>query len=133
MKRVTAAVIEREGKVLLAKRMPSGSEGGKWEFPGGGIEPGETPEQCLIRELREELGIESRVGELVASSRVPRGDSGLELLAFRVPSFSGEVRTFVHEELRWVALEDLSSFDLADADRLLLPTVLDRVRSGRKG
>jgi 8-oxo-dGTP diphosphatase len=123
MKRITAAIIEREGKVLIALRSHSGSAGGKWEFPGGGIEPGETPEQCLARELREELGIESRVGEFIASSRVSFEKSSLELLAFRVLSFTGEVRTLVHDEVRWVAPGDLSSFDLADADRLLLPKV----------
>lgn len=123
MKRVTAAVIEKEGKVLLARRSPSGSAGGKWEFPGGSIEPGETPEQCLVRELREELGIESRVGEFIASSRVAFGTSSLELLAYRVLSFTGEVRTVVHEEVRWVKPGELSSFDLAEADRLLLPRV----------
>jgi len=123
MKRVTAAIIEREGKVLIARRSHSGSAGGKWEFPGGSIEPGETPERCLARELHEELGIDSRVGEFIASSSVPFGPSGLELLAFRVLSFTGEVRTLVHEEVRWVAPGDLSSFDLADADRLLLPQV----------
>lgn len=123
MKRVTAAVIEREGKVLLARRSRSGSAGGKWEFPGGGIEPGETPEQCLARELHEELGIESRVGEFIASSRVSFGRSSLELLAYRVLSFSGDVRTVVHDEVRWVSPGDLSSYDLAEADRLLLPKV----------
>ena len=123
MKRVTAAVIEREGKVLLARRSRSGSAAGKWEFPGGSIEPGETPEQCLARELREELGIESRVGEFIASSRVSFGKSSLELLAYRVLSFSGDVRTVVHDEVRWVAPKDVSSFDLAEADRLLLPKV----------
>jgi len=123
MKRVTAGVIEREGKVLLARRSQSGSAAGKWEFPGGSIEPGETPEQCLARELREELGIESRVGEFIASSCVSLGKSSLELLAYRVLSFSGDLRTAVHDEVRWVAPGDLSSFDLAEADRLLLPKV----------
>lgn len=123
MKRVTAAIIEREGKVLLARRSGSGSAAGKWEFPGGSIEPGETPEQCLARELREELGIETRVGEFIASSRVSFGKSRLELLAYRVLSFSGDVRTVVHDEVSWVAPEDLVLYDLAEADRLLLPKV----------
>jgi mutator protein MutT len=123
MLRVTAAVIEREGKVLLARRSRSGSAGGRWEFPGGTIEPGETPEQCLARELREELGIDSRVGEFLASSRVASGTAGLELLAYRVVSFTGELRANVHEEVRWVAPGELALFDLAEADRLLLPLV----------
>ena len=133
MKRVTAAVIEREGKVLLARRRSPSGLGGKWEFPGGTIEPGENPEQCLARELREELGIESEVGEFIARSRVSTNDLRLELLAFRVRSFRGEARASVHDELRWVEPRELSSFDLAEADRRLLPMVLGSVAEPGRG
>ncbi len=133
MKRVTAAVIERGGRVLIAKRKCSSGPDGKWEFPGGTIEPGETPEQCLARELREELGIEPEVGDFIAQSRVVTSDLRLELLAFRVLSFRGEARASVHDELRWVEPRDLSSFDLADADRRLLPMVLKNVAEPGKG
>jgi 8-oxo-dGTP diphosphatase len=61
MVRVTAAVIEREGQVLIARRGEGRALAGKWEFPGGKIEPGETPEQCLVREVREEFGIEAEI------------------------------------------------------------------------
>lgn len=132
MKRVTAAVIERQGEVLIARRKPSSGQGGKWEFPGGTIEPGETPEQCLARELKEELGIEPEVGEFIAQSRVATDGWILELLAFRVRSYKGEARASVHDELRWVEPRDLSSFDLAQADRELLNPILNIIaRPGR--
>lgn len=65
---VTAAVIVKESAVFAAKRSPGKHLAGHWEFPGGKIEPGETPEQCLKRELKEELTIESEIGEFVAES-----------------------------------------------------------------
>jgi len=133
MKRVVAAVIEYGGKVLIARRKCSSGLGGKWEFPGGTIEPGETPEQCLARELQEELGIEPEVGEFIARSRVATNDLRLELLAFRVRSFKGEARASVHDELRWVEPRDLSSFDLAEADRQILPMVLGSVAKPGRG
>ena len=69
MQKVTAAVIEKDGKILIARRKRDDSQAGKWEFPGGKLEAGETPEACLKRELREELGIETEVGAFFCSSR----------------------------------------------------------------
>jgi 8-oxo-dGTP pyrophosphatase MutT (NUDIX family) len=68
MQNVTAAVIYNNGKVLLTRRAPGEKHAGWWEFPGGKIEEGETPEQCLARELTEELGIETVIGRLAAES-----------------------------------------------------------------
>ena len=66
--KVTAAVIEKDGRILIAKRRIGDRHGGRWEFPGGKIDSGETPEECLKRELREELGIEAEIGELLCKT-----------------------------------------------------------------
>jgi 8-oxo-dGTP diphosphatase len=115
--KVTAAVIEENGKVLIGRRKPGRHMGGKWEFPGGKIEPGETPEQSLARELQEELAIRVRVGELLYKTFYQGGGVSLELLVYRVERLDGEPALIEHQELRWVRPEELMSFDLADSDR----------------
>lgn len=132
MKKVTAAVILSEGRVLIARRGPGGPSAGKWEFPGGTIEPGETPEQCLGRELREELGIEARVGALIAGGRSGAGGSEIELLVFRVDSFQGPLALSAHEDVRWVDPAELSRFDLAEADARLLPRIEAALEAARR-
>jgi len=115
--RVTAAVIERDGKVLIAKRKAGGRFGGLWEFPGGKVEADESPERCLERELLEELGIRARTGPLLCVSRHDYGHLAVELLVFRVSSFSGEVSLVDHSETRWVPMDRLGEYDFPDADR----------------
>jgi 8-oxo-dGTP diphosphatase len=118
--RVTAALIEESGRVLLARRKPGKHMGGKWELPGGKIEPGETPEQSLARELSEELGLEVRVGEYLCAAAFDGDGIHLELLVYRVHRLSGEPALFEHEEIRWVAPADLLGYDLADSDRVVV-------------
>ncbi len=132
MKKVTAAVIERRRKVLIARRKAEGNAAGKWEFPGGTVEAGETPEQGLARELREELGIQCRVGEFLASGCAPGPGSSIELLVFRVRDYEGTVRPVVHQEVRWVLPRDLASYDLAPADAWLLPRILAGLAGGKE-
>ena len=120
---VTAALIEEEGRVLLARRRPGKHMGGRWELPGGKVEQGETAEQSLCRELAEELGIEARVGEFLGSARFEGNGVRLELLVYRVQRVSGEPALNEHEEIRWVRPADLLGFDLADSDR----TVVERL------
>jgi 8-oxo-dGTP diphosphatase len=121
--RVTAALIEEQGRVLVGKRRPGKHMGGKWELPGGKVEPGETPEQSLARELDEELGLQVRVGEFLCSTRFEGDGVRLELLVYRVERMGGEPVLHEHEEIRWVAPADLLDCDLADSDR----TVVERL------
>jgi 8-oxo-dGTP diphosphatase len=118
MNRVTAAVIEKDGLVLIAKRKKGKKLGEKWEFPGGKLEPGEEPRDCLKRELAEELGIEADVGDLLCSAVYEHPDFSFELMVFRVPAFRGSPVLREHEELRWVRREEVSQYDLADSDRI---------------
>lgn len=116
MIQVTAAILRDRGRVLLARRKPGGPLAGYWEFPGGKLEPGESPEACLARELHEELGIEGRVGAFVASHRHEYAHATVELLAYEVEWIAGELAPVDHDALEWVLPEELLRFELAPAD-----------------
>jgi 8-oxo-dGTP diphosphatase len=121
--RVTAAILEKEGLVLIARRRPGKHMGGKWEFPGGKIEPGESPEESLARELREELDVRARVGELLCCAFYEGDGVSLELMVYRVMDFEGTPALQEHDEMRWVAPKDLHSYDLADSDRRVVESL----------
>jgi 8-oxo-dGTP diphosphatase len=116
---VTAALLLRDGRVLLALRKAGKHMGRKWEFPGGKIRSGESPEQCLARELAEELDIEARIGELVGTARYRSGEVNLEIFLYRAEYLSGTFTLRDHEELAWAAPAELESYDLAESDREL--------------
>jgi 8-oxo-dGTP diphosphatase len=116
MKQVAAAVIEKDGKVLIAQRKAGDALAGKWEFPGGKLEPGETPEQCLRRELMEEFGVDTEIGAFVCSSRFEYNHFHIELLAYRVRHIAGEFRLNDHAAILWVNPGELLNYDLASAD-----------------
>jgi 8-oxo-dGTP diphosphatase len=93
----------------------------QWEFPGGKIEPGESPEQALARELDEELGIKAVIGPRVTHIRHNyRHGGAVDLLFFVVHEFTGEMQNRIYHEVRWVKLEDLPSLDFLAADRGLI-------------
>lgn len=117
MRTVTAAVWEEDGKVFIARRKSGKNLAGKWEFPGGKIEPGETPEEALTREIMEELSMKIEVGELLCRVFFKEGSIDLELLAYRVRRVSGDPVLSEHDLMRWVAPGELEAFDLAESDR----------------
>ena len=116
MQIVTCAVIEKDGKILIARRKSGDHMAGKWEFPGGTIEPGETPEQCLIRELLEELGVEIAVDEFICSSTWKYDHATINLLAFKATLLAGQPMLNNHAEIRWVASRELADYDFPEAD-----------------
>ena len=114
---VVAGVIEDDcGQVLIARRHADSHAGGFWEFPGGKLEPGESAEQALRRELQEELGIEIHGVEPVASFSHRYPDRVIRLQAFRVLDYSGEVRACEGQPLQWVAVDALNTVGLLPAD-----------------
>jgi len=125
-RQVTAALFEREGRVLLARRRPGRHMGSLWEFPGGKVDPGESAEEGLARELREELGVAVRVGDLVGRTRFRVGEEHFELLLYRVQHIGGEFQLREHEEIRWVAREQIEAYELVESDRELARRYLRR-------
>jgi 8-oxo-dGTP diphosphatase len=115
---VTCGLIERDGLLLVAQRPPGKALAGKWEFPGGKVEPGEAPAACLARELREELGVEVRVGAALPASvhRYSPTVRAIRLLPFRCAIVAGEPHAHEHSALRWCTIDEIAALDLATAD-----------------
>ena len=126
-KKVTAAVIFKDGKVLVAQRGPKDKLANKWEFPGGKVEGNETPEACLQREIKEELGLEIKVGEYLCSSFYDYDYISIELMAFACETVSGEPNNNEHQKLIWVDPSQLINLDMAPAD---LP-IVERIQKER--
>jgi 8-oxo-dGTP diphosphatase len=114
---VSAGIIYREGRVLVGQRRAQDRHPLKWEFPGGKVEAGESPQEALVRELREELTIESEIGRELARYEhdYPNG-SRVHLLFFTVPSFTGEPSGKIYEQIQWVDLGTLPDLDFLDGD-----------------
>ena len=118
---VVAALILRGDQVLICQRRPDQAMALKWEFPGGKMEAGESPEQALIRELDEELGINATIGTLVAHVRhAYRNGGAVDLQFFAVHQFAGEITNNIFNDLRWCDLRDLPGYDFLAADRGLV-------------
>ncbi|MCX6565496.1 MAG: (deoxy)nucleoside triphosphate pyrophosphohydrolase [Candidatus Aminicenantes bacterium] len=126
---VTAAVIENNGRILICRRPEGKLFGGFWEFPGGKTEPGESPEESLGREIREELNLEIEIGERIGSFPYHDPPEGIVLTAFhallRQP---GEFVLREHADARWIFPGDLDGFSFAPADRPFVEILRNRQR-----
>jgi 8-oxo-dGTP diphosphatase len=114
---VSAGIIYRDGRVLIGQRRRGGRHAFKWEFPGGKVEHGESPQDALVRELSEELQIQATIGSELARYEhdYPSG-SRVHLLFFAVPEFAGEPKGRVFEQICWINLDSLPSVDFLDGD-----------------
>jgi 8-oxo-dGTP diphosphatase len=124
---VTAGILRHGDRVLICQRRAGSRFGLKWEFPGGKLEDGETAEECLRRELREELDIEAEIGPEVyrTEHRYPSGFD-VRLLFLLVERYAGAPRNLDFERIEWVERTELSAFDFLEADRELV----DRLARG---
>ena len=121
MRFVVAALIVRGGEVLICQRRPDQPMALQWEFPGGKIEAGESPETALARELDEELGIRATIGPRVTHIRHNyRHGGAVDLVFFAVHEFTGELENRIFNQLRWTKLEELPEYDFLAADRGLI-------------
>ncbi|UCD32680.1 MAG: (deoxy)nucleoside triphosphate pyrophosphohydrolase [Desulfobacterales bacterium] len=122
--RVTAAIMVNDGMMLIAKRKPTARLPNLWELPGGKVEPNETPEECLKRELREEFDIDVTVGENLGSNIHTYDFGTIELMAFRANWDDGNLILRDHEEIRWAFTHELDQFNFAPADQPFVDKLL---------
>lgn len=121
---VTCAIIERDGLVLAAQRSAVMSLPLKWEFPGGKIDPGESPEACLRRELMEELGIHVHVGKSLPSSTYQYPTFNVTLHPFVCAIELGEIVLLEHAAVTWLPPDELQTLDWAEADLPVIASYL---------
>lgn len=131
MKEVTAAIILRDGNILIAQRGKNENLEGKWELPGGKIEAGETPQQCLKREIFEELNVEVEIGDYFGESIYKYPDGEIRLLAYFAKIIKGKIKLSVHTEVKWVSIKDMDKYDFAPADRPLIEKIKTKIVGGK--
>ena len=116
MKKVTAAIIEKNGQILITQRPRGDKLGLKWEFPGGKIEQGETPEQCLVREIKEELNLDIKITGHFMNSNYKYETGEIELICYLAEITGGVLRLNFHAAAKWATKEKLKEYDFAPAD-----------------
>jgi len=121
---VSAAIIFRDGKLLITQRQADAHLGGLWEFPGGKREPGETFGQCLVRELREELGIEATVGKLFEETTHAYAEKAVHLKFFLCRLNAGEPEAIGCASFQWVGKAELNDYEFPAADQPLLKKLI---------
>jgi 8-oxo-dGTP diphosphatase len=126
MIKVTAAIIRSETKVLIAKRPLGDRLENLWEFPGGKIEPGESPEQCLKRELQEELSINAEIGAHLISNNHVYDHCKICLMAYEVRLIKGNPTPTFHDDIRWVSVDHLNHYEFAPADIPIVSYLIDK-------
>jgi 8-oxo-dGTP diphosphatase len=124
---VTAAIIRDGDAILITRRPPESRHGGMWEFPGGKLDAGESPQECLSREILEELGLEVAVESIfeIAYHRYEWGP--VLILAFECRVLNGEIRHIGISDHRWVSPEEMRLYDILPADRPIIAKLLKSV------
>ncbi len=120
MNKAAIAIIEKDGKILIARRRTDDHLKGKWEFPGGKICEGETPGECVKREIREELDIDIEAGDLLYVIQHTYNYAAIELYFYKTTYLSGEIKLKEYRDIRWVEKKDLRNYDLPEANLPLL-------------
>lgn len=128
---VVGAAVLRDGRVLAQQRARPAEAAGRWELPGGRVEPGETEHAALVRECREELAADVLPGERLGPDVPLGGGLLLRVRAARLAPWSPEPRAVEHRALRWIGPAEVAGLDWLDADRALLPALAELLRRGR--
>ncbi|NLO82275.1 MAG: (deoxy)nucleoside triphosphate pyrophosphohydrolase [Clostridiales bacterium] len=113
---VIAAIIVQDGKVLIGRRAEGQALAGKWEFPGGKLEKGETPQECLRREIKEELNLDIEVGEFFGDNVYHYDTGPIRLVAYEASLLGGQFMMKAHSCVEWAKLCELEDYDFAPAD-----------------
>ena len=123
---VVAAVIQNEeGKILIAQRNLKKSQGGLWEFPGGKIEPNETKEEAIIREIKEEMDIDIEAKKFIGQKVFNYPDKDINLIAIECKQIKGDIKLNEHEDIKWVNKNELRNFNFAPADKFIINAILE--------
>lgn len=124
---VAVALVDADGRVLIAKRPEGKKLAGLWEFPGGKVDPGESPESALIRELREELGIDTHESCLAPLTFASHAYDDFHLLMplYVCRRWKGEIRAHEHADLKWVRPARLGDYPMPPADAPLIAMIHD--------
>ena len=117
---VSAGVIRKKNKILIGRRAPYERASGLREFPGGKMEQGETPEECLKRELMEELGIKADIGTLFTKYEFKYPHVTYQLYFYFVDNFSGKLKYSAHDKLEWVSIDEFTKYDFLPGDQPVL-------------
>jgi 8-oxo-dGTP diphosphatase len=124
---VVAGLLERDGRILACRRRSDQDHASKWEFPGGKVEPGEEPRDALVRELREELGIEATLGdEFLRYEFGYPGKKPIELVFYWVETYDGRLNNEFFAETRWVVPGDLGGLDFLEGDARVVAELASR-------
>lgn len=126
---VVTGLIRKNGQVLLGLRPVGESLAGHWEFPGGKINQGESPEEALKRELQEELDIDAEIGDLRLVHTHSYGERGVLLIVYDVHFWKGEPKEVYHEALRWADPEDLRTLQIPEANRNILTRLINTLKN----
>ena len=122
--KVTGAIIQNDNNFLIGRRGKDEKSAGMWEFPGGKLEEGESPKECIKRELKEELNIDAEIGELFSSYTYNYPHVSYELYFFKVNSFFGEPVKSVHDKLKWEKLKNFHKYDFLPGDGPLIDKLI---------
>lgn len=126
-KNVAAAIIVKNNSILLTRRGPTGSLPGKWEFPGGKVEQDETIQQCIERELKEELNLVTAAREILGESTYEYEHGAFRIFAVKTDIVSGAIKLSVHDAFEWAPIVKLLDYELAPADVPLAKNIQERL------
>lgn len=126
---VAAIIINQEGKILITQRNLKKSQGGLWEFPGGKIEPDETKEKAIIREIKEELTIDIKVDEYFDEKVFNYPEKDINLIALKCSKIDGNIELMEHEDYKWVSNSELENFKFAPADMFIVEKLKEKEHS----
>lgn len=114
IKKIVVGIFERNGKVMIAQRAKKDALFGKWEFPGGKMEYGETEQETLTRELNEEFGINAQIGEHVCTIPFEHNNVQAEVQAYKITSFEGNIELREHSVIVWVEPSEIAQYDFPE-------------------
>lgn len=132
MLKVTAAIIKKNNEILICQRGKDDDGALLWEFPGGKLEEGESLEQCIIREMKEELELDIKVKDLFAETEYRYGEKGIHFTFYEAEILGGIMKLNVHEKVIWASVNSLLDYDFLPADLPIIDLLQKKYHEGGK-